>query len=407
MTHAILPLPFATPGSRLLCVAALLFGSFGAFAQASPATQDFNSSTSGTAATQLRFAGDGSGNYFTMAGGSGTGAYGVKKGNNGNNTFLTTTIDFIERTFAAGSGTATANKLTFDLANPVSTFDDLSKVEVYLNINQAGFPATPQLSITPATSGGVTAAYAFSASGATTYLSSYATNTALTMDATTYYKQLTITLPSSTTTGTRVAVQIKLTSGTKTANALLIDNVALTSGNATPLPVELTRFDATAGATGVGLTWATATEKNSDRFEIERSPAGREYTTIGAVKSQGSTASAREYTFVDSHPLAGTAYYRLRQVDADGAVAYSPVAVVKGPARTEALAFPNPSEGQLTLAADLGLVTYRAYNNLGQTILHGQASGGERLNVAGLPKGPFFLELTGATGRTTQRLVRE
>ena len=188
----------------------------------------------------------------------------------------------------------------------------------------------------------------------------------------------------------------------------MIDNVSLTRANGTtPLPVELTRFDATAKAQSVNLAWATATEKNSDRFEIQRSATGGEYTTIGTVKGQGSTTTAHNYSFVDSRPLAGTSYYRLRQVDSDGATAFSPVAAVQTETSTMVAFYPNPSSDQLILPAGVGTVQYRVFNALGQTLLSGKATDNDRLDITSLPKGPFFLELHGATGHHTQRLMRE
>ncbi|GAB3849887.1 hypothetical protein GCM10028822_14400 [Hymenobacter terrigena] len=174
-----------------------------------------------------------------------------------------------------------------------------------------------------------------------------------------------------------------------------------------PLPVELTRFEATAKGTGVNLSWATATEKNSDRFEIQRSATGDEYSTIGTVKGQGSTTMAHDYSFVDSRPLTGTSYYRLRQVDADGTSSFSPVAVVQAEASTKVALYPNPSANQLILPAGVGAVQYRIFNALGQTLLSGKATDNDRLDITSLPKGAFFLEMSGAAGRHTQRLLRE
>jgi len=195
---------------------------------------------------------------------------------------------------------------------------------------------------------------------------------------------------------------------TNTANQQIwgIDQVQVYSSSAA-LPVELTRFDATAKAQGVNLTWATATEKNNDRFEIQRSATGDEYTTIGTVKGQGSTTMAHDYNFLDSHALAGTSYYRLRQVDTDGTFSFSPVVAVQTEASTKAMLYPNPSANQLILPAGVGMVQYRIFNSLGQTLLSGKATDNDRLDITSLPKGPFFLELSGATGHYTQRLMRQ
>ena len=173
-----------------------------------------------------------------------------------------------------------------------------------------------------------------------------------------------------------------------------------------PLPVELTRFTATAQANGISLGWATAQEKNNDRFEVQRSATGAAFETVGTVKGQGSSSSAHEYAFADNHPLAGLAYYRLRQVDFDGSSAFSPVTTVRWD-QNRGLAYPNPNSGSVTLAPGLGAVAYRIFNALGQTVLQGQAAGNERLDLTRLPLGPYLLELTGQTGRSTQRLLRE
>ncbi|MEL5996504.1 T9SS type A sorting domain-containing protein [Hymenobacter segetis] len=172
-----------------------------------------------------------------------------------------------------------------------------------------------------------------------------------------------------------------------------------------PLPVELTRFDAAAKPQGIALSWATATEKNSDYFEVQRSADGEIFQRVGSVKGQGTSSNAHEYAFLDGHPLAGLSYYRLRQVDTDGTSTFSPVATVQ--MRGEVAVYPNPSTGTVSLPATMGAVRYRVLNALGQAVLSGQATGSDQLDLHTLAKGSYFLELTGAGGSTIQRLMRE
>ena len=187
-----------------------------------------------------------------------------------------------------------------------------------------------------------------------------------------------------------------------------IDNLQVFSSGGTALPVELSRFGATPSAAGVGVQWATASEKNSAYFEVQRSADGRTYATLGKVAAQGSSSTAREYSFVDSRPLAGLGYYRLHQVDLDGTDAFSPVALVRGRATTESeSAYPNPSTGQLYLPASLGTGSYRIVDAVGRVCQQGPATGNARLDLSALPAGTFLLELTDAGGRRTQRLIRE
>jgi hypothetical protein len=202
---------------------------------------------------------------------------------------------------------------------------------------------------------------------------------------------------------TFVRVTISITAARR--STVLIDNVTISSSN--PLPVELTSFEAQAKSLGVNLNWATATEKNNDRFEVQRSANGETFQTIGTVKGQGNSSSARSYSFTDSRPLTGLAYYRLRQVDTDGKASFSPVVNAPWMDEKAFAVYPNPSAGFITLPGTLGAVQYRVFNVVGQTVLSGQAAGNDRLDFTTLKKGTFFLELTSEAGRSTQRLVRE
>ena len=120
--------------------------------------------------------------------------------------------------------------------------------------------------------------------------------------------------------------------------------------NGAPLPVELTTFTATlASPAAVRLAWATASEKNSATFEVERSLDGTRFGHIGTVAAAGSSSALRRYELLDGQLPAGATllYYRLRQVDQDGTFSYSPVrAVALGGAAGQGLAlFPNPAPG--------------------------------------------------------------
>jgi hypothetical protein len=119
------------------------------------------------------------------------------------------------------------------------------------------------------------------------------------------------------------------------------------SNSANPLPVELVRFTAEPQGTDALLRWATASEKNNDRFEVEASADGRTFRRVGQVAGHGSSAQPHDYQLVDpaiARYAASPVYYRLRQVDADGTFNFSPVRTVAVAAGPAALAlFPNPT----------------------------------------------------------------
>src|SRR5688572_21858913 len=117
-----------------------------------------------------------------------------------------------------------------------------------------------------------------------------------------------------------------------------------------PLPVELTTFTGSPSSGGISLNWTTASEKNNDRFEVERSADGRNFEKIGMVKGNGSTSSSHTYKYLDGNITGNLLYYRLKQIDLDGTHAYSKVISVKTDgSRTEALTVtmaPNPCQNQ-------------------------------------------------------------
>lgn len=116
----------------------------------------------------------------------------------------------------------------------------------------------------------------------------------------------------------------------------------------TVLPVELLSFSAKAAAENVLLNWTTASEKNNDYFEVERSVDGRSFDYLEKVKGAGTTTLARHYQTSDKNPINGINYYRLKQVDFDGTTTYSEIVSVEIKSEKIEL-FPNPVAGTLYL----------------------------------------------------------
>lgn len=97
------------------------------------------------------------------------------------------------------------------------------------------------------------------------------------------------------------------------------------------LPVELKDFKAWGHPGGVSLRWATATEVNNLGFAVERSPDGRDWQEAGWVPGRGNSQALHHYSFEDAGPfsfLPATLYYRLKQVDLQGQVHYSPMQAI-------------------------------------------------------------------------------
>ncbi len=109
------------------------------------------------------------------------------------------------------------------------------------------------------------------------------------------------------------------------------------------LPVRLTDFRAEPIHDRVELTWATAWERSSRDFIVQRSSDLKEFGDIGRVNAAGETDGTKKYSFTDDKPLLGASYYRLRMVDQDGFYEYSKVQdVVVRPGDPLLLVSPNP-----------------------------------------------------------------
>jgi hypothetical protein len=97
---------------------------------------------------------------------------------------------------------------------------------------------------------------------------------------------------------------------------------ALTNGaslNCLTLPVSLTQFTCEATENLIALQWTTASELNNDHFLIEKSLDGENYSYLNTMQGKGTSAFPSEYFITDNHPSPGVNYYRLSQVDKNGA----------------------------------------------------------------------------------------
>jgi hypothetical protein len=96
------------------------------------------------------------------------------------------------------------------------------------------------------------------------------------------------------------------------------------------LPVELSSFTSNINGRDVQLKWETKTEKNSDKFEIERALVSKEgtlsaWSNIGLVNAAGSSFAPKNYNFTDKNLQGGKYQYRLKMIDYNGTTAYSKV----------------------------------------------------------------------------------
>ncbi len=86
-----------------------------------------------------------------------------------------------------------------------------------------------------------------------------------------------------------------------------------------PLPITLLRFEAKSVDDHVDLFWETASETNSNFFDIERTVDNITFTKIGSLPAAGNSNTLLDYHTLDANPMSGLSFYRLKETDFDGA----------------------------------------------------------------------------------------
>jgi hypothetical protein len=124
---------------------------------------------------------------------------------------------------------------------------------------------------------------------------------------------------------------------------------------ANALPIELISFGAQKTENEVVLNWKTASENNTERFEIERSLDGRTWKSVGTLAAAGDSEAELNYelTDLDAMKMTGISqlFYRLRTIDANGSFQLSSIETIKMDAfATELSLFPTTNTGQFQIS---------------------------------------------------------
>ncbi|WP_066403671.1 Ig-like domain-containing protein [Flavisolibacter tropicus] len=177
-----------------------------------------------------------------------------------------------------------------------------------------------------------------------------------------------------------------------------------------PLPVEFISFEASKADNGVQLSWKVGTEINVVRYEIERSTDGTNFKKIGSVDATQKSS----YSFTDVQPVNGLAYYRVRNVDHDGAFKYTTVVKFKNDLSAALFkAFPTTTNGLVTFQHPTVVgKTLITINNLeGRTlraITPANGSLSTQIDLSAYPSGTYFLRYQGGNGHSEAfRIIKQ
>lgn len=181
------------------------------------------------------------------------------------------------------------------------------------------------------------------------------------------------------------------------------------SASLSTLPVKLTAFTASGQSEEVSLTWITASETGTERFEVQRSSGSDAFATIGAINAKSGSSSQKTYTYVDKSASGiGGRIYRLKIVDRDGSVEYSKVISIASMDAVSVKVYPTQVlKGQTITIQASGNSTLQAklLDASGKVLSNYQVNGRLSVSTDHLNRGIYLLQITGENKITSVNKV--
>lgn len=167
------------------------------------------------------------------------------------------------------------------------------------------------------------------------------------------------------------------------------------------LPVDWLSFELEQIEEEIWLNWTVASERNNAYFEIEKSRDGQSFWSIGEVAGQGNSDFSKTYQFMD-RPHWGNNYYRIRQVDYDGEVSFSPIQKIYNDLKENHLVELRVLNDQIVVWLDeddaIGF-EIQLFDPLGRLLLKSPLAGGENMIPKwSLNNGLCFYQITNREG---------
>lgn len=174
-----------------------------------------------------------------------------------------------------------------------------------------------------------------------------------------------------------------------------------------PLPVELLSFTGTVEGDGVILNWKTASERNNSHFEIQRSNDAAKWQKIGTVNGAGTTNRLQHYHFNDPKVSLGDFFYRLKQIDYDGAFEYSNVISIQISGAGKGFKiFPNPGGQRFALESSFYPAELIIWSQSGVPVYRKEIQGEEtKVDLPELVNGVYVISLSHSQGVQYKKLL--
>jgi hypothetical protein len=203
--------------------------------------------------------------------------------------------------------------------------------------------------------------------------------------------------------------------GVGTDPSVAIDDIVITSSN--PLPVELVNVAATSVEGGNLISWETLSEHNNSHFIVEHSNNNLDFSSISRIEGKGNSTELSPYSWIHPNPPKGENYYRLRQVDFDGAFEYSQTLLVRNFSQhgQHLKVYPNPATSTLNVTFErartaevLFLIHDLSGRVMHRTLLSSNANNASyTLDISGLKPGHYRVSAIDSDVVLNQQFIKK
>ena len=184
----------------------------------------------------------------------------------------------------------------------------------------------------------------------------------------------------------------------------------------TVTPVRFLSFEVKRQGSVAEISWSVDRASGHDFFEVQRSVDGKNFKGIGKITEAITDAAERKFQFVDRNPEAQPIlYYRIAQVDKNGAVFYTSIKKIEWiSTSTELRLSPVPANQHLTISwteLSAGPVTISLVSASGNVVrrknlLSRAGNNSVIFQTGALPPGEYSVLLSTSTARQTRVFIK-
>jgi hypothetical protein len=188
-----------------------------------------------------------------------------------------------------------------------------------------------------------------------------------------------------------------------------IDNVSLSGTTEVALPVSLGLFSGHCNEQNLPkLTWETYSESKNHGFWVQEARSDLVFNDVFFVTGYGESQSKRQYNWQNFQEKSGLFYYRLKQIDYDGVVAYSKIIPVSCEQGEILITQHDNASINIFLGNQTGqFEEWTLFHSGGQRIQAGEIDIGNRqikITCPNIRTGIYILTLSGKRGNVVKKI---